>query len=1015
MWITDLFIRRPVFAIVFNLLLVLFGLYGASRLPIRHLPDIDPPALTVETTLAGASAQEMESQVSAVIETAISAVAGIDVMSSSSSAGTSAISVQFNDGVDLNQAADEVRAQVGDILSQLPANIDTPTVSLRSNAAQPIIYLALSSSSQSPLALTDLAEQLIKPQLTGLTGVSDIQIYGERQYAMRVWLDSGRLASHGVTVSDVTNAIEAENVDLPAGSLDDGTDRTSVASHASLDTPEEFNNVVLRRGDGYLVRIGDVGNTVVGAKDPTSSVLADGSQALAIGVLARSDANPLDVAKAVRAALPALQAGLPADTKIEAVFDETVFISAAMNEVFRTVFEAVVLVVLVIMVFLGSLRASFVTLVTIPVSLVTTLGVLFLIGFSLNTFTLLALVLAVGLVVDDAIVDVENVQRHIGEGRSAIDAAFIGSREIGFAVIATTLTLTAVYVPVALIPGTLGRLFVQFAVTLAVAVLISGLVSRTLSPMMCSRVLRSGAHSLVERMVEAVFDRLAGIYRRVLLVALTGRWLILLAAVIVGAIAVLYVKNIEFVMAPNEDEGYLMAFFTGPQQATLGYMEPQAKAVDGILEAVPEKASTVVIAGAGAENTGLGFLVLKPWDQRTRGAQEIAATLWPPMAGLPGVRGAVINPDPLGTGGGYPIQYVVKTTGSYQQLAQVVDSIVAKARTLPSIAAISSDLSFGMPQVEITVDRAMTASLGIDAASVADTLSVMLGGARVTRFSWQDQLYDVMVELQPSDRRTVADLDRIFLRSAAGPMVPLSAVATIKEDLSARSLSRFAQERSATLNVAPAAGHSTAEALADLQTLATSMMPAGFSPDYAGPTRQLEQSSGSTAMVLGLGFLTIFLVLAAQFESFRDPVIILAVAPLTLIAGMFGLKVLGGSLNAYSGIGLITLIGLIAKHGILITEFANKQRDDGVELVPAVIEAAVLRLRPILMTVIAAAAGALPLLYASGAGAASRQQIGAVIVVGLVLGTLVSLFVVPAIYTMLTPRIRKPLVEPPPR
>jgi multidrug efflux pump len=1012
-WITDLFIRRPVFAIVVNMLLVGFGIFGLTQLPIRDLPDISPPTLSVSTTLAGASAKEVESQITTILEGAISSVGSIDVISSTSSVGSSSIEVQFQEGTDLNEVANEVRAQINDVLSQLPTDTDTPVVLLSSASANPILYLALSSDSMDELELTDLANRQITPSLQIVSGVSSIETLGERDYAMRIWLDSLRMATLSVTTDDVTTAVAGENISLPAGALYGPTLSTEVTDDATLSDVTGFSDIMIRRDDNYIVRVGDVARVEIGAESEDSSVLANDKPAVALGVVARSDANPLTVASSIKVALPAIIASLPSSVSLEVVFDETIFIEASMDEVFWTVAEAILLVIVVIMLFLGSLRASLITLVTIPISLIATVGVLYMIGFSLNTFTLLALVLAVGLVVDDAIVDVENVQRHIDQGHTAIDAAFIGSREIGFAVVATTLTLVAVYAPVGLLPGTMGRLFVQFAVTLSIAVLFSGLVSRTLSPMMCSRILKAGKPSFLQGLIERVFENIAAVYERVLAHVIHARWITVLVAVIVGAIAVLYVKDIETTLAPEEDEGYLIAIFEGPQGSTLEYMEAQAIVVSDILSAVPEAANSIVMVGEGTANSGLGFLLLKPWDKRTRSAQEISFDLWPKFAALPGVRGAVVNPDPLGLGGGYPIELVVKSTGAYEDLADVADQIVAKARESGVVSAISSPLSFATPEIQVKIDRDIARELGIDAQTLARTLWVMLGGDDVTKFSWEDQLYEVIVELDLSDRGTVEDLNRIYLRDVSGTMVPLSTIATVQNTLTAESLTRFAQEPSTTLSAAPAGGLSVSAALAQLEAIATEIMPTGYALDYSGPTRQQEQSSGSTGIVVAFGFLTIFLVLGAQFESFRDPVIILAVAPLTLIAGAFGLKLLGGSINAYSGVGLVTLIGLIAKHGILITEFANQRRDEGEDKVKAVIDACSVRLRPILMTVVAAAAGAMPLLYASGAGANSRQQIGAVIVIGLLLGTFVSLFVVPAVYTMLSAKVRKPLVEPP--
>jgi multidrug efflux pump len=1013
MGISDICIRRPVLSIVLSLLIVTSGLIALEKLPLRHLPAYDEPAVTVVTALPGASAGQIEAQVSAVLEDAIGAIAGVRKITSTSVVGESIVQVTFRDDADPLNAANEVGAKAQATLPQLPPGTQAPVVTLASADDGPILYLGVRDPRRSALELTDLARDLLRPELTKIDGVAKVDLIGERRYAMIVELDPVRLAAEGLTVSDVVAAINAHNSSAPSGQIEVDRKTTTIVTHAALADVRAFEEAGIQRRDGYTIRISDVGRARIGPEEETSAIFVDGGQGLALSISARPHANPLQIAAATRALLPRLQSALPEGASLEVIFDTTVYIGKAVGEVFDTIMIAVLLVIATTVLFLGNLRSSLIVMVTIPVSLVGALALLMPLGFSLNTFTLLAIVLAVGLVVDDAIIDVENVERHIASGRSPIEAAFIGSREVSMAVIATTATLAAIYAPIGFMPGKVGHLFREFGFTLAIAVVVSGFVSRTLSPMMCSRLLRAGAGSTFQRAVNAGLDRAADAYRRLLGWVLSRRLLALGALTALMAAFAVPMASMPFELAPEEDQGYIMAQLSAEPGTTLDDMIARSRPVEQILAAIPEAAHTLVIIGQQSANSGMAILMLKPWSQRTRGAAEIRQELNTRLATVGGVSAIAFPDAPLGGGGGFPIEMVVKTTGAYEDLYTFADAIKADALRRGIVSAASLDLDFGAPKLAVAIDRATAQQVGIDPAAISNTLASMLTGARASDFNWKDALYPVIVRMAQSETHSLNALDHIHLRSDRGDMIPLASLIATSRHVGALSLGRQDQQRAVKIMAVPGSGQGTAEATAALERLIRDGLPSGMSLTAEGAQQETANARRDTTMVFALALLIVFLLLSAQFESFRDPAIILVAAPFAILGGMAGLVMAQGTLNAYTAIALVTLVGMIAKHGILITEFANQARDEGMALREALLDAAGARFRPILMTTAAAIAGALPLLAASGPGANSRAQIGIVIVTGMAVGTLVSMVLVPIGYSLISARQRAHLVEPP--
>jgi len=1021
MQLPEIAIRRPVFATVLSLLVVLVGAVSYNRLSVREYPKIDEPVVTVSVRYPGASAEVIETQVTKPLEDSIAGIDAVDVITSISRAEQSQISVRFRLEKDADAAAAEVRDRTSRVRNKLPQQIDEPVIAKVEADAFPVIWLAFTSDTLSPLQINDLVNRIVKSRLQTVTGVADVRIYGERKYAMRVWLDPDKLAGYRLTTQDVEDAIRRSNLELPAGRIESQQREFSVTSQTDLVRPAQFGEIVIKNVAGFPVKVSDVARVQEAAADERSRVRLNGKTAISAGVIRQATANPLDLSAGVREMIPKLKADLPADITIEIANDNSAFIDRSVKNVYTTITEAIVLVALVIFVFLRTVRASIIPIVTIPVSLVGTFAMMALAGFTINTLTLLALVLAIGLVVDDAIVMLENIFRHIEEGQDPFSAAIRGAREIGFAVITMTLTLVAVYAPLAFTPGRTGRLFVEFALALAGAVLVSGFVALTLTPMMCSKLLRHNPRptwfdSHMERWLTALCDRYARVLRWVLLARrrpapgsdpvlmdklLQARWLVI-GVMVLSALAIVAVwPTMRQELSPLEDRGTILASVNAPDGSTLDYTDRYAQALEKIGQ--PYKEFDRIFANVGNPTVSQASVVYRTidWEKRQRTTLDLARELGPKTNALPGVNAFIITPPSLGQGfRERPLNFVIQTSDSYENLSRVARQMLDEIAKNPGIVSPDIDLRLNKPELRIEVDREKAADMGVSVEVVAKALETMLGGRNVTRYKRDAEQYDVIVQTEARGRSTPEDIDSINVRGRGDTMIPLSALVKVRESVSPRELNHFGQRRSVSITGSLAPDYSLGEALAFMDQTAAKVLKPGYTTELNGTSREFRNSQGALAIVFVLALLFIFLVLAAQFESFVDPLVIMLSVPLSMIGALLALKWSGGSLNVYSQIGLITLVGLITKHGILIVEFTNQLREQGFSTVDAVVKAASQRLRPILMTTGAMVLGAMPLALASGAGAESRTQIGWVIVGGMSLGTLLTIFVVPTMYML---------------
>jgi multidrug efflux pump len=1003
MGLSELCVRRPVFATVLSLVIVLLGVVSYSRLSVREYPNVDEPVVSVNTTYPGASSSIIETQITQILEGSLAGIAGIDVLESSSRSEQSRITVRFRPEIDQDVAASDVRDRVSRVRNRLPDEVDEPVIAKVEADAQPIMLLVFKSAEMNPLEITDYLDRYIVDRLKNLNGVADVTIYGERRYAMRVWIDRERLAAFNLTVQDIESALRAQNVELPSGRIESENREFSVLSRTGLVSPDQFNNIVVKISGDHQVKLGEVANVELGAVDERRESRYDGAPAIAIGVIKQAVANPLDVSKAVNELLPEINRTMPRGLVADIANDDSIFIDRSIEAVYRTIGEAIALVVLVIVVFLRSFRASLIPIVTIPISLIATFTLMLIFGFSVNTLTLLTMVLAIGLVVDDAIVVLENIYRHIEDGMEPVAAAIKGTREIGFAVIAMTLTLTAVYAPIAFAAGKTGRLFLEFALTLAGAVLISGFVALTLTPMMCSKLLKHDPNpGRIFLLIERAFIGLENGYRRALSRTLNARGLVILIALGAAGASIYLFTSLKSELAPVEDRGVLRVRGTGPEGATLAYTSRYSAQADKILDGIPEIRSRLIINGNPEVSQFLIFTRFKDWNDRERSQQEVSREIGPKFARIPGARVFPTDPGAFGQRGTVrPIEFVLQSSASYEELQKQADKLLEAIEGYPGLVSIDTDLKLNTPEFRVEMDRTKVSDLGLDVNVVGRTLETLLGGRQVTRFDMNGEQYDVIVQLAIKDRSTPAALDTIFLRAPTGEMVQLSNIVKVVETVAPKELKRFNQLRSVTISANLAPGFALGEALSYLENTARQVLPPTVQTDVNGQSRDFRAAGQSLALVFVMALAFIYLVLAAQFESFRDPLIILLTVPLSMAGALGALYLAGGSLNVYSQIGLVTLVGLITKHGILIVEFANQLEAAGKARRDAIIEAASLRLRPILMTTGAMVLGAVPLALAHGAGAESRQQIGWVIVGGLSLGTFLTLFVIPVVLSMI--------------
>nr|WP_320134710.1 efflux RND transporter permease subunit [uncultured Amphritea sp.] len=1013
MSLSEISIKRPVLAIVMSLLILLVGAVSYDRLTVREYPKIDVPVVTVETSYPGASASIIETQVTQIIEDSLSGIEGIDYISSVSRSESSQITVTFKLSRDPDDAASDVRDRVGRVRGNLPDDVEEPITAKTEADAQPVFWLALSSDNHSMMEISEIADRMVKDPLQTVDGVANVMLFGDRRFAMRIWLDPARMAAYQIIPRDIEAALSSQNIEIPAGRIESNQREFSVLSRTDLNTVEQFENIIIRNENSYPVRIKDVARVEIAPEDERKKSRFNGKPAVALGVVKQSTSNPLDVSNGIQERLPQIKAALPEGVNIEIAYDSSIFISESIKSVFQTIFEASLLVVAVIFFFLRNIRATLIPIVTIPLSLVGCFALMLMMGFSINTLTLLAMVLAIGLVVDDAIVMLENIYRHVEEGLSPIQAAFKGSKEIGFAIIATTLTLVAVFAPVAFTPGRTGKLFTEFALTLAGAVLVSGFIALSLSPMMCSRLLHhEKRHSYIFNLIEGWIVSLTNGYQSLLKKVLRSR--LLAVVIMVGSLvgAGFLFNQLPQELAPVEDRGTILAMSISPDGASVDYVDRYAKQVEGMLAKQTSADRYFTIVGFPTETNSMSFLGLKPWDERSQKQQGIVAELTPQLfGGVIGTMSFAMNPPSLGQSFiSRPVEFIIKSNTDFAELKTISDQLMARILKNPGFIQPDIDLKLNKPELTLIVNRDQASEMGLDINLIGRSIETYMASRNVTRFKKDGDQYDVILQVEPSLRRSPSDLSNLYLRTNDGHMVQLSSVVDIHESVAPKELNHFDKMKAVKFQAILAPGYSVGEALNFIEQQMAEISPETLY-DFGGQSREFKKSGSGLILTAALALVFTFLVLAAQFESFRNPMIIMLSVPPALFGGLSALYFTGGSLNIYSQIGLITLIGLITKHGILIVEFANQLQDQGRDLQEAIIESATMRLRPILMTTGAMVLGTIPLAIAFGAGAESRQQIGWVIVGGLTFGTLLTLFIVPTVYSYLGRRLFKK-VEP---
>ena len=1019
MKISEISVKRPVFATVVSLLLVILGLLAYSRLSVRELPEVESPVVSIETAYRGAAADVVETKITQIIEDRVSGIEGVTKITSQSVDGRSSINLEFVPERDVDGAANDVRDRVSRVAAQLPPEADPPEIGKVDFNAEPVIWLNLSSSTLDVLELTDYAERVIAERLGVLPGVARVRFGGARRYAMRVWIDREALAARQLTVTDIENALRRENVQLPAGRLESSQRELTLRTETGLNTENDFRELVIGRGaDGYLVRMREVADVRLAAENDRTLSRSNGVPGISIGVEQISKANTLEVASAVREEMERLRSELPPGTVLEVNMDRSLFIRESMKEVVHSLVIAMLLVLLVIYLFLGNLRATLIPAVTIPVSIIAAFMVMSWFGFSINVLTLLGLVLAIGLVVDDSIIVLENIYRRMETGEPPLVAAVDGSREIGFAVIATTLVLIAVFVPISFLQGNVGKLFREFGITVAAAVAFSSLVALTLTPMMTSKLLAGGAtRSWLSNSVDAFFHRLSAAYDRLLRRLMTRPWLVIGATFAAMAIAAVLFRALPSELTPPEDRGMMFVGMTGPEGASLDYMDRHARMAEEIMMREVEGGEVVRaniripggFGGANELNQARGFVVLAPWGERERSADQIAQAVRVQLNQIPGVRGFVGAPGGWVRGGGSPVQIVIGGT-EYTDLVQWRDIVMERMQENPGLTNVQSNYEERKPQVRVAVDRDRAADLGVSLQTVGRTLETVLGSRIVTTFVDRDREYNVILQGRAEDRATPSDLDNLYVRSdRTNELIPLSNLVQLTEDAGPTRLNRFDRLRAITISAALTPGYPLGEALEFVEQVVAKELPAAARLNFDGESRELKNSGGQLYIVFLLALVVVFLVLAAQFESFLHPFVIMTTVPLAVIGALLGLWMYGMSINVFSQIAAIMLVGLAAKNGILIVEFANQLRDRGIEYREAVIEAAAIRLRPVLMTSLCTAFGALPLMLASGAGAEARQAIGVVVFYGVMISVVLTLAVVPAVYTLVARNTRSPM------
>jgi multidrug efflux pump len=1002
---TELFIRRPVLSMVVSLLILLLGAQGLMSLQVRQYPEVKETTITVTTAYVGASADLIQGFISTPIAKSVSSAEGVDYVTTQSRQGVSTVSVRMRLNTDPNAALTEVTAKVQQIRAQLPQEAEDPVIMKGTGQSFALMYITFGSTEMNAEQVSEFLTRVVQPRFATLEGVGNAEILGGRDFAMRVWIDPVRLASRGVTAGDVVQAINANNFLAAPGKTKNAYVAYSLDMQTTLQTPETFGALPIRSEGDQVVRLRDVADVELGPKSTDTIVAFNGSEGTFIGITPTPSANPLTVADEVTRAIDSIRPTLPKGMTVEIVYDASNFISASIEEVFKTIGEAALIVVVVILLFLGSFRSVLIPVVTIPLSLIGVCFFLFALGYSINLLTLLAMVLAIGLVVDDAIVVLENIHRHIEEGLKPVDAAIVGMKEIFLPIVSMTVTLAAVYAPIGFTTGLTGSLFREFAFTLAGAVIISGIVAVTLSPMMSSKLLKPhGSQSRFAAFVDRTFTRLENWYARRLKGSLDYRGVTLvIVAILLGTTVFLFMKT-GSELAPEEDQGAYLGIVNVPKYATAEYTQAFSKQFTNAAEKIPEIDDSFLIIGIDGGGGGFFGFKLKEWADREKKGEATKQEIQNLLNENAGVQAFTFAPPSLpGGGDGLPIQFVLRTIGDSSQAYEVAEQIRQEAMKSGKFIVVQNSISYETPRARIIIDRDRAAALGVQVSEIGNTLGALVGGASISKFDRDNRSYDVVSQVRQEDRLNPERLAEYYVRASDGSMVPLSALVSIKTDAAPAVIEQFNQLNSATVGALPLPGITTSEGLATLREIAQRVMPQGFYEDYAGQSRLEIQEGSSIFLAFGLAIIVIYLVLAAQFESFRDPFIIMMSVPLSMFGAMIFLNVGLATLNIYTQVGLITLVGLITKHGILMVEFANELKEKhGTNKREAIEEAARVRLRPILMTTAAMVLGVAPLLYASGAGAAARFSMGLVIASGMSIGTIFTLFVVPMFYTFIS-------------
>ncbi|MBN9235009.1 MULTISPECIES: efflux RND transporter permease subunit [Phyllobacteriaceae] len=1004
---SDLFIKRPVLSTVLGAMILLVGLQGIFNLAIRQYPKVEETAITVTTAYPGASADLIQGFISAPIARAVASTENIDYVTSSSAPSASTVTVKMKLGANPDVALAEVLSKVQGVRGDLPSEAKDPVIVKGTGDSFAMMYISMQNPNMTKEQLTEYIERVVRPRITTVEGVADVKIFGAQQYSMRVWIDPVKLASRGVTAAEVVSAINNSNFLSAPGKTENEYVISSITVRSTLQTPEAFSALPIRSVGGNVVRLRDVARVELGAENTDTRVTFNAKPGTFLAIFPTPAANPLTTASAVQKLVPVIQETLPKGMTIQVVYDSTEQISASIDEVYKTIAEAVAIVVVVILLFLGSFRSVLMPIITIPLSLIGVCFILYFMGYSINLLSLLAMVLAIGLVVDDAIVVVENVHRHIEEGMTPMQAAFAGMREIFSPVVAMTITLAAVFAPLAFTGGLTGSLFREFAVTLAGAVVISGIIAVTITPMMSARLLKAGSHSRFQKIVDGTFTRIENVYERLVTRSLQARWVTLLIVIaLVGVTGFMFTKT-STELAPEEDQGFLLSIVTGPQYATSDYTEAYVNQMLGLVKDIPEtRALFSAVAFGSATNSAFVGFAFKDWAERARSSKQIQADITERLKKVAGVEAFVFAPPTLpGSGGGLPIAVVVRSTGESAKVFEVAEEIKQKAQASGRFIVVQNSMSYNSPQTSITIDRDRAAALNIPISDIGRTLTLLVGGNEVAKFDRDSNAYKIIPQVPQIYRDNPEKLGDYFVRSVTGDMVPLTSVVKITTNAAPAAIEQFNQLNSATITALPMPGVTTGDGLQTIETIAKQTMPDSFFLDYSGQSRQ-EKEQGNTIIIAFIAaIIVIYLVLAAQFESFRDPLIIMMSVPLSIFGAIVPLNLGLGTLNIYTQVGLITLIGLITKHGILLVEFANQQREEhGLSIPQAIIASAKVRLRPILMTTAAMALGVVPLIIAQGAGAAARYSMGLVIFTGILVGTCFTLFVVPMFYTFLAHR-----------